>query len=326
MRIQFNLKGPKRKELAQAVSSELNAPVKYLGAPSFAYEVGEYQVDKEGTLDGPDNRELVADLQGLHSFTPEDEEYDAPLPQPEPIPDDISIPWEVELGGRVSPYSDYDEPPLHDSVASDEVTQASLASAIGGVVGVSPDYLGAPTYAYKVGDFLVMPDGEVTYQIDTNEDLVNEVMARLNGQGFEVEPPDKITIDIPLEGFTKQAIENLKKLIASKESLIKKAIGASDLSIEQTKSTLKFPWFPMATGGEVEAYAQLIHGLCDLAKKRKRITAKERPVENEKFTFRVFLIQLGFVGDEYKQARKILLKNLKGNSAFRYKTEVAGNE
>jgi hypothetical protein len=54
-----------------------------------------------------------------------------------------------------------------------------------------------------------------------------------------------------------------------------------------------------------------------LAKKQKRVTAKERPVENEKYTFRVFLIRLGFVGDDYKAARKLLMKNLSGNSAFR---------
>jgi hypothetical protein len=47
------------------------------------------------------------------------------------------------------------------------------------------------------------------------------------------------------------------------------------------------------------------------------VTAKDKPVENEKFAFRVFLIRLGFVGDEYKTARKILLRNLSGNSAFK---------
>jgi hypothetical protein len=40
-------------------------------------------------------------------------------------------------------------------------------------------------------------------------------------------------------------------------------------------------------------------------------------VDNEKFAFRVFLIRLGFVGDDYKNARKILLRNLTGNSAFK---------
>ena len=32
---------------------------------------------------------------------------------------------------------------------------------------------------------------------------------------------------------------------------------------------------------------------------------------------RLFLVQLGFIGDEYKVARKILLKNLSGNSSWK---------
>ena len=62
----------------------------------------------------------------------------------------------------------------------------------------------------------------------------------------------------------------------------------------------------------------------------KRVTAKEKPVENEKFAFRVFLIRLGFVGQDFRVARKILLKNLTGNSAFKNgvpsRQEVAADE
>ena len=61
----------------------------------------------------------------------------------------------------------------------------------------------------------------------------------------------------------------------------------------------------------------LVEKLCAAAMQQKRVTAKVKSVENEKFAFRVFLIRLGFVGDEYKAARKILLKNLSGNSAFK---------
>ena len=32
---------------------------------------------------------------------------------------------------------------------------------------------------------------------------------------------------------------------------------------------------------------------------------------------RIFLIRLGFVGDDYKKARKILLRNLSGNSSWK---------
>lgn len=205
-----------------------------------------------------------------------------------------------------------------------------LVGAISEIIETPAIYRGAPSFAYEVGGFVIDTEGAISFDPSTDRDLVQTLMTRLAEQGFEVESLDKLTIEVPREGFTEQALENLNKLIASKANLIKKAIGADDLSIEQTETTLKFPWFPMATGDEAEAYALLIGGLCKVAKERKRINAKEKPVENEKFAFRVFLIQLGFVGDEYKAARKILLKNLTGNSAFRYgaasQAEVDGDE
>ena len=79
----------------------------------------------------------------------------------------------------------------------------------------------------------------------------------------------------------------------------------------------------------VQHYSQLIAGLCSIARTQKRVTSKEKQVENEKFAFRVFLIRLGFIGNEYKTTRKILLKNLSGNSAFRDgtpRTEVSVDE
>ena len=39
--------------------------------------------------------------------------------------------------------------------------------------------------------------------------------------------------------------------------------------------------------------------------------------DNEKYAFRCFLLKLGFIGDEYKQDRKILLRNFEGSSAFK---------
>jgi hypothetical protein len=54
-----------------------------------------------------------------------------------------------------------------------------------------------------------------------------------------------------------------------------------------------------------------------MANEQNWVTAKEREVENEKFTMRLFLIRLGFVGPEHKTARAILLRNLTGNSAWK---------
>ncbi len=83
MQINYNVTGPKRKALVNAISQELNAPVKYLGAPTFAYEVADYNVNKNGVLSGPDNKELVEDLLGLHDFKAISEEFDTPPPKAE---------------------------------------------------------------------------------------------------------------------------------------------------------------------------------------------------------------------------------------------------
>ncbi len=54
-----------------------------------------------------------------------------------------------------------------------------------------------------------------------------------------------------------------------------------------------------------------------MAKDAKRVTAKEKETDNDKYAFRCFLLRLGFIGDEYKSDRKVLLKNLTGSSAFK---------
>ena len=54
-----------------------------------------------------------------------------------------------------------------------------------------------------------------------------------------------------------------------------------------------------------------------MVKRQKRIVATENDVENENYAFRCFLLRLGFIGDEYKAARKILLRNLTGSAAWK---------
>ena len=51
--------------------------------------------------------------------------------------------------------------------------------------------------------------------------------------------------------------------------------------------------------------------------KVKRVTMKEEKMENEKYEFRCFLLRLRFIRDEYKVARKVLLRHLSGNSAWK---------
>ena len=68
---------------------------------------------------------------------------------------------------------------------------------------------------------------------------------------------------------------------------------------------------------DIAANTQFISRLCDTARDVKRVPSKPTDTDNDKYAFRCFLLRLGFIGKEYKTARKILLRNLTGNSAFR---------
>ena len=104
----------------------------------------------------------------------------------------------------------------------------------------------------------------------------------------------------------------------SKSVLIKKALGAETLELEITDDTVRFPWFADGTDPDaVKAYTHFVAALCEMARVQKRINAREKVADNDKYAFRCFLLRLGFIGEAYKQERKILLKNLSGNSSFK---------
>lgn len=135
------------------------------------------------------------------------------------------------------------------------------------------------------------------------------------------EPQDAaigLTVALPRESFTDAALENLRKLVDAKGSLIKKALAVDSLPIETDGEKVSFPWFADGQDGDAAtAYTHFITALCDMARNQKRVTAKEKPADNEKYAFRCFLLRLGFIGAEYKGERKILLRNLSGNGSFK---------
>lgn len=125
----------------------------------------------------------------------------------------------------------------------------------------------------------------------------------------------EFTISLPLASANAGTLMNL---ISSKENLIKKALGIADTRINITEDTIEFPWFDRGlTPEEVNAYTRFLSFLCKLSKEVNRCSGKEHPAVNEKYTFRCFLLRLGFIGAEYKEDRKVLLKNLTGSSAFK---------
>jgi hypothetical protein len=113
-------------------------------------------------------------------------------------------------------------------------------------------------------------------------------------------------------------LENLHKLVASKSTLLKKALDTDNLTILRNETSLTFPWFNVnPTPEEAETYAKLVTALGEMAKKQQRILATDKPVDNEKYAFRCFLLRLGFIGEGYAAARAILLRNLRGDGSHK---------
>ena len=198
-----------------------------------------------------------------------------------------------------------------------------LAEIVAKEIGVDAIYQGAPTFSYQMDYFTVDREGALVFDDELTGDESERVLDRIAAAGFtpdegEDEIEEKTGLAIQMPAMTGDEISRLEQLIESKESLIKKAIGADSLAVGEKDGKLDFAWFKAdAEPDEVKAYMDLVTALCEMAKKATRVIGKDKPVENEKYAFRCFLLRLGFIGDEYKASRKVLLKNFSGSSAFK---------
>ena len=203
-----------------------------------------------------------------------------------------------------------------------------LAQAIGDILGVAPHYERVPSCAYNIAGYRLDKEGVLHIPEKTMEETVEELIQQLRKRGFQDDAEvtedvpvqqENLTIAIPRESLTDTVLENLQKIIANKQTLLQRVLRTDSTEIEITEEKINFTWFPYtADGEEVVAYTQFISGLCDMAREAKRVSSKPTETDNDKYAFRCFLLRLGFIGKEYKTARKILLRNLTGNSAFRY--------
>ena len=202
-----------------------------------------------------------------------------------------------------------------------------LAQKIGNILGTAPHYERVPSCAYDIAGYRLDKEG-VLHIPEGAEETAKDLIRQLRERGFQddaevtEEVPvqeDKLTIGIPRESLTDTALENLQKIIANRQTLFQRAFRMYSTEIEITEEKINFTWFPYTTDSdEMAAYTQFISRLCDMARDAKRVSSKPTETDNDKYAFRGFLLRLGFIGKEYKTARKILLRNLTGNSAFRY--------
>lgn len=215
-----------------------------------------------------------------------------------------------------------------------------LVKFISSHLGVESKYLGVPSCAYSIGNYTVNKDGSLSW--DEDDERTAGLLEAIKADGFtavedeEVEEEEvlveeemeeaevnRLCISFPKSMYDERTLENLKNLVEGKGALMKKAFKAESLEIVVDDEKVSFPWFELIDSDHFNAYTQFISAITKMAREQKRILGKERAVENEKYAFRCFLLRLGFIGDEYKKTRKILLENLEGSAAFKTKKEEA---
>ena len=225
---------------------------------------------------------------------------------------------------------------LHFNVKGE--SRKAMVTAIEKEIGGKARYLGVPSCAYEIGSYTVGRNGELEFgdfdDIDEVAPIVDAcVMAtgitpaewEENKDAEETEKEDTMELIVTIP-FTKVNVGNLTSLLEAKGSLIKDALGITDLRFEMNEDSVSFPWFSKVEPEEAMTYTKFITAICDMTMKQKRITAKPKENENEKYAFRCFLLRLGFIGDEYKADRKLLLSKLNGSSAFKSGAKKGGEQ
>lgn len=271
MEIKYNVSGERRKEMVKAVSEALDGwSIEYLGAPTFSYQVGDFEITKDGTLvfsDRTDSKMVEDVLEALERAGFEFEE-EHPINTSQ-FAGPYEMPWEEDCNQKET----RDEEMAAEAMEEQDRLFAEAANA--------------PQAA---------------------------------------EEPVSLSISMPKDSFTDAALENLDHLLESKGSLIKKAFGIEETKYIATDDRITFNWLHgEITPEKAKAAQDFIGKLCEMARTQKRVTAKAKAVDNEKYAFRCFLLRLGLIGAEYKATRKILMANLSGNASFKsgHKKEAA---
>ena len=312
MSINFHVTGKERKALAEALSEITFSEAAYAGAPTFAYRVGDYTVDKNGVIFYPPTLAqeavaLVVEKLKERGFTPEGEAQ-ADLPE-EDVP--AEIPAETpdvapEAAALAQPEAEAMEA-AEGAERPDTTAEAEVAPAATGEAADTP--------------------AESAETADPSDDAMEEGAAADQGAAT------KFAVSIPRKTLTDDALERLKLIVSNKEVLFKRAVIADALPIEVTEEEVAFPWFTLTgVDGEAAAYAQFITALCQMASEQTRILDKPYDGDNDRFAMRIFMVRLGMKGAAFALSRKLMMKHLTGNSGWRYgappkgKAETAGKE
>lgn len=196
-----------------------------------------------------------------------------------------------------------------------------LVKAVSEIIGAPAEYQYMPTCAYIIGkDYTVTKEGNLEISDSADSKEKEHLLSELKNRGYSIsfeEESNGLTVQMPLNFVDDRTLNRIKRIIENKGELFKAAFKTDSLEINLTEKTVEFPWFTIEQDSDADAYCTFISMLCEFAKNQSRINNKPETTDNPKYTMRCYLLRLGMIGTEYKDTRKVLLRNLSGSSAYR---------
>lgn len=131
-----------------------------------------------------------------------------------------------------------------------------------------------------------------------------------------------ITVPMPSKELISETLfeTRLTKVLNAKAKLLKKAFKTNTVGFVIKDDNITFNWLKGdADPLMIQATMKFVSALVKLISEGKSVKFRERVLHSEKYAMRCFLVRLGFVGDEFKQDRRMLVQNLTGSSSFRLK-------
>lgn len=300
--LKFELNIADRKTLANRMEELTGIHPYYTRAPLYAYDIGNYTIDRDGNLlVEPENADaellttllnegLIRGGESIESTDdqPENTESTENLtaePVTEEEPDDTAEDGATE-----------DEPDAEESESEEQPEEVPLDLE-----------LAFPTSQHN-GVSL--------------RNLVNLIYSRgrliskATGGHFHVETD---LVETLRDDSCTYTVANFIEALKSYEA----QCGTAMEGLVITEEKVSFTGFPTASDYDhLTAFGHLAILMNQQAISQKRIQAKDVNDENEKYALRTWLLRLGMNGPDFKETRKILMENLSGHAAFRTDEEA----
>ncbi len=295
--LKFELNIADRKTLANRMEELTGIHPYYTRAPLYAYDIGNYTIDRDGNLlvepENADAELLTTLLNG--GLIRGGESIESTGDQPENTEPTENLAEEPVAEAEPDDTAE-DEPDAEELESEDQPEEVPLDLE-----------LAFPTSQHN-GVSL--------------RNLVNLIYSRgrliskATGGHFHVETD---LVETLRDDSCTYTVANFIEALKSYEA----QCGTAMEGLVITEEKVSFTGFPTASDYDhLTAFGHLAILMNQQAISQKRIQAKDVNDENEKYALRTWLLRLGMNGPDFKETRKILMEKLSGHAAFRTDEEA----